>query len=158
METSILSQQINLQMTEASCDCKGKCLNISQSAPLGDRTAANYLLGPIRSGGKSWQKHCVSRSKQICLDAWRPVATRLQSLRLDFPLVIYCWPSANWEWALVRSDERNKVWLKAACLFTHQYNPKLKIYLIYFSKAPDVPQRNPRHSNLEGKKAQSLCF
>lgn len=60
-------------------------------------TAVNHFLGPIRPGAKSWQKHCVSGGKQVCSDAWRPVATRPQSLRLDFPLAIYCWPSENWE-------------------------------------------------------------
>lgn len=71
------------------------------------------IIVPKSLGGKSWQKHCRSHSIKICLDARRPVSTRLQTLGLDFPLAIYCWPSANCKCGLVRADEWNKAWLKA---------------------------------------------
>lgn len=73
----------------------------------------NYFLLPMSLGGKSWQKHCKSHSNKICLDARRLVATRLQTLWLNFPLANYCWPSANCKCGLVQADEWNKVWLKA---------------------------------------------
>lgn len=121
METSILSEKINLQMIEASCDGKKTATNtvsISVSQPSGvikwpNRCiVTNYFLLPMSLGGKSWQKHCKSHSNKICLDARRLVATRLQTLWLDFPLAIYCWPSANCKCGLVWADEWNKVWLK----------------------------------------------
>lgn len=155
METSIWSEQINLQMIEASCDRKKKTarntVSISVSQPSGAikrpnrPILTNYFLLPMSLGDKSWQKLCRSHSNKICLDARRLVATCLQTVRLDFPLAIYCWPSANCECGLVRADEWNKVWLKAGALVffscrvsTNQYNSKLKTDLPVFLKAQNV--------------------
>lgn len=142
VETSTWSQQTNLQMTEASCDRRKKKKlqqTPSQSQPLRPsgaikwphpQTVTNCFLLPMSSGGKSWQKHGRSQSKTIRVDAERPVATRLQTLRLAFPLAIYWWPPANCARGLARADEGNHVGRKAAASMsfhaTNRRHPKLK--------------------------------
>lgn len=97
--STTLNGNFHVSQTDKPPDDRSKVSRASGGQTrLNLQIVTHYFLRPIRLGGKRWQKHCTSGSNQMCLDARRPVATRLQTLRLDFPLVIYCRPSA-------RSDE-----------------------------------------------------